>query len=556
MRISALSFFLVTSTFLFSQSPSWQWAKSHGGAAYDFGNSIALSSSGEIYVTGNFLSPSITFGTFTLTNTGSSGGDIFLAKYDASGNVVWATSAGGNGDDYANSVTVDGAGNIYVTGGFQGATILFDTIALTNADTTAASPDIFLAKYTPSGTLAWVKRAGGSDWEIPQCVATDPNNGDVCISGGTSSAAFVFASDTLVTQGGVDVLLCKFDSSGTELWARSAGGTLNDLANGMCIDAAGKIYLPGGFASDSILFGSNTLVNAGAGLPDIFFVKYDEAGNVIWSTREGGTDNDHAVSVSTVVGGKLFITGHYHSTSFTAGSDLLSNEGMGDVFVMQYDTSGNLQWAKSHGGMDHDFAYSVSGDAAGNAVVSGMFMSDSISFGAFGLQNSMPGEEEIFITEYDASGNVLWTLSAGGAGDDWVNSTVIDPSGTIFLTGAYSSDSLTLGATVVTNSGTSGTHDVLVGRLSVLTGETVLTDNENDFKIYPNPSGGLITVEPADAGNKFKVRVTNTSGEILFETETSDPKFTFDLSGFTNGVYILQIVCAGEMKTRQVVIVR
>ena len=127
---------------VFAQSPNYLWAKSAGGTSSDYGRSVATDASGNTFVTGVFYSTSITFGSYTLTNAGYA--DIFLVKYDASGNVIWAKSAGGTSYDFGWSVATDASGNTFVTGRFKSPSITFGSYTLNNAN--VGYSDIFLAK--------------------------------------------------------------------------------------------------------------------------------------------------------------------------------------------------------------------------------------------------------------------------------------------------------------------------------------------------------------------------------------------------------------------------
>src|ERR1022692_4879088 len=204
-----LTIICLSATTIKAQSPDWLWAEKAAGVADEQGNSIAVDSSGNSYVTGYFNSTTITFGSTTLTTAG--GYDIFIAKYNANGNVVWAKRAGGSGDEGGYGIAVDGSGNSYVTGYFNSSSITFDTITLTGA-------------------------------------------------------------------GGNDMFIAKYDSSGNVMWAKSAGGSNNDIGNGIAVNSSGISYITGNFTSSSITFGSTTLTNASNDTSDIFIAKYDANG--------------------------------------------------------------------------------------------------------------------------------------------------------------------------------------------------------------------------------------------------------------------------------------
>ena len=142
----------------FAQAPNWVWAKSAGGASAEYGQGTAADAVGNIYLVG----------TNTLTNNGDF--DVFITKYDAAGNVLWAHSAGGSAMDYGYGIATDHAGNVYITGWFNSTTITFGAFTLTNAGT---GPDIFLVKYDSTGNVVWAKRAGGTAGDTGYSVATD-----------------------------------------------------------------------------------------------------------------------------------------------------------------------------------------------------------------------------------------------------------------------------------------------------------------------------------------------------------------------------------------------
>ena len=180
-----------------AQSPDWLWANSAGGTTVDRGESIATDLNGNVLVTGFYSSAAITFGSITLTNASASGtDDIFIVKYDASGTVLWAKSAGGISDDFGRSITTDKDGNVLVTGGFSSPTITFGNMTLTNA----VFNDIFVVKYDGSGNLLWAKSAGGNGIENGQSITTDAI-GNILITGIFDSPSLTFGNTTISNEG-------------------------------------------------------------------------------------------------------------------------------------------------------------------------------------------------------------------------------------------------------------------------------------------------------------------------------------------------------------------
>ena len=160
-----------------AQSPNYLWAKSAGGTSDEFGRSVSTDALGNVYVIGTFQSISLTLGTAVLTNAGSY--DMFIAKYDPSGNVLWAKSSGGTSYEGAQSVSIDALGNLYVVGYFLSPTITFGATVLTNT----GGSDMFIAKL---GTTAGIEEN-----LLNEAVTVYPN---------PSSGKFILQSSTLKIQ--------------------------------------------------------------------------------------------------------------------------------------------------------------------------------------------------------------------------------------------------------------------------------------------------------------------------------------------------------------------
>lgn len=171
-----------------SQSQEFIWAKSAGDLKKDIGMSVATDGSGNCYVTGYFEGTA-NFGSATLTSAGLT--DMFIAKFDALGNVNWAKRIGDLNLDHGSSIVVDHAGNILVTGRFLG-TVNFDSIILTSE---ANKSDIFVAKYDASGRAVWAKDASGSGSISGESVAVDEFD-NVYVTG-LYTGSIIFGTTTL-----------------------------------------------------------------------------------------------------------------------------------------------------------------------------------------------------------------------------------------------------------------------------------------------------------------------------------------------------------------------
>jgi hypothetical protein len=523
---------------LFSQVPDWAWAKSAGGASYDMGNAIATDAIGNIVVTGNFVSPTITFGTTTLTNSGEN--DIFVVKYDSSGNVLWAKSAGGvctPADvcgDISTGISTDFNGNIIITGYFVSPIIAFDSTKLTNS---GSGSNIFVVKYDPNGNVIWAKSAGGTSNVLSWGISTDAS-GNIIITGYFRSPTLTFDSLTLSNSGENDIFVVKYDSSGNVLWVKSAGGASHDYGNSISTDAIGNIVVTGSFRSLTLTFDSLTLSNNGDF--DIFIVKYDSKGNVLWAKSAGGASSDAGYGIATDVNGNIVVTGYFNSPTIAFDSTKHTNSGENDIFVVKYDSSGNILWAKSASGTLGDEGYSISTDANGNIIITGTYYSPTLSFDSFSLSNS--GENDIFVVKYNSNGNVLWAKSAGGTLGEEGYSVSTDANGNIIITGFYNSPTIVFGKTTLTNS---GLRDFFVVKLSyVSTMGIVFNHIINTVKVYPNPSSTQVIIDNGNFSTMgtYTAKIVNALGQQVFQSVINQQQFVIDESRMGGaGVYTLYI---------------
>jgi hypothetical protein len=431
---------------LHAQAPGWSWAKSAGGAGADYGANVAVDASGDVYVTGYFNSSIVTFGSYPLTNGGMY--DLFLVKYDGGGNVLWAKSAGGNGNDLSYSVAVDNAGNAYVTGTFTGSTITFDSYVLTNLNT--GYDDIFFVKYDSDGNVLWAKSAGGTNADFGESVTVSAS-GSIYLTGGFSSTIISFGSYVLTNEGGTDMFIARYDTVGNVLWAHSTGGT--GIVDGIsaAAGASGSAFVTGDFIDSVITFGTYSLTNAG--YDDMFIVKYDSNGNVLWAGSAGGTDADRPYCIAVDGSGNAFVTGVFASPAITFGSITLTNTNPGyiDIFLVKYDDSGNVLWATSIGTSCDEYGYSVAADGLGNAYITGMFVCQPMTFGSYTLTSL--GGNDIFLAKYDGSGNVMWAKNAGGISEEAGFSVAVNASEEPFVTGWFLTPEINFGSDVIYNAG-------------------------------------------------------------------------------------------------------
>jgi ribosomal protein S11 len=385
------------------------WAKSAGGIADESGYSISTDASGNVVVTGKFASPTIKFGSTTLINAGAN--DIFIVKYDPSGNVLWAKSAGGIADESGYSISTDASGNIVTTGEFDSPTINFGVASLTNL----GNDDIFIAKYDPNGNVLWAKSAGGTGGEHGNSIAAD-KKGNIVITGqfgGKIRFGVIELTDGAFPASNNDFFVAKLDYNGNVIWAKNAVCFGYDNGNSIITDTMGNIIITGVFASPKISFDGISLTNTYPMWPDGFVVKYDTDGNVLWAKSAEGASFEGNYGLASDNGRNIYVQGNSSSPVITFnGTSLTKPDTDGGGYIVKYDPNGNLIWVKSASGISSRYgSNNLATDVSGGVVTTGSFYSSTISFGSKTLTNSSDSSDMFIAKLSSATGTGIEILS-------------------------------------------------------------------------------------------------------------------------------------------------
>jgi len=539
-RLLLLLLLTAVATAGFSQAPGWQWAR--GGASDDnHANGVATDGSGNIYVAGSFSGSSITFGSTVISNAGgydmylvkyNGGGNVVWAQ----------AFGGSDGDDEALGVAVDGSGNVFVTGYFQSTSIAFGATTLTNAASGAFDMFVVKLNSAGSVRWAKRAGGAGDDQGVAVAADKHGSVFVGAIFTSTSVVVGSTTLNNASSSATNDILIAKYDSTGNVSWAKRAGGTEEDYINSVAADGSGNLIVAGSFTSTSIAFGSFTCFNSTASFTDAFVAKYNTSGTALWANSGAGQSDDVAEAVIADTSGNYFVTGAFKSDTLTFNGTQLINAGAGldDIFLLKYDNGGNLLWAQSAGTLDDEVAYSVATDVAGNCYLGGSFQGANLTFGSTTLTNSFPGKLDLFVAKYSKTGGVLWARSTGGQYSDAANSITTDISGNTYVAGYFESTSIVFGPSTLTNSGVSSNS--FLARLAVSVGMENFVRENNQLKIYPNPVSQLITIEipPEVAGGK--IIISDLLGkEIISSAISVGKEMNLDVSSLSKGVYFLQL---------------
>ena len=453
-----LAFLIVLSAQQYAQTPYVNWAESGGGTQSDRGQALHTDARGYSAVGGSF-NGSITMNSINLS--GGSGQSGFIAVYDSVGTIQWARANTGTGTATVLGITRDGSGNILATGYFTGS-ITWGTTALSSS----GSEDIFVVKYSSSGTFLWAIKAGGSSIDQGFAISADAS-GNVYVTGYITGAVSFGALNT--TASFYDAFLVKYNASGVEQWLQKGGGSSTDYGRGVAVDASGNVYLAGDiYGTGNCTFGTVT-VN-GAGAYDAFIAKYNNAGTIQWVRTGGGALNDRFTAASVDPSGNVLVTG-FTSGNVSFSSNNLTPIGDQDIVIAKYTPTGTLSWIRQAGGaLSYNAGYAICSDATGNVYVSGTFQ-NTISFGSLSMQSL---GLDPFVARYTSGGSPVWIQRAGAGLDDEGKGIGVDTSGRTYFTGWFNGNATPFGVHTLVSA---GQEDIFMARLDsgVITLNPVIT---------------------------------------------------------------------------------
>jgi hypothetical protein len=381
-----------------------------GGSA--IGNGIVADAQGNTYVVGSFGNTVDMDGGPEAVNFFSRGGtDVFVAKYSASGSLMWARQLGSINTDAGKAIAIDQAGNVYITGTFNGTMSVdmpFGNATLTSVGNT----NFFVAKFSNSGQFQ-MAFSDGFGFDQGNAIAID-GAGNILV-GGTGNA-----QGSLVTA-----YFAKYNAAGQRQFLHRVGGGSSEWVQRIAADANNNIYITGNMQREGDYDpGPNTftLTPLAIGVFDVFMAKYDPAGNFIFANKVGGINRDEVFDMAVDASGNMYITGNFEiSGDFDPGPNtaIINGSAAGSsIFFAKYSSTGGYVYAKPivASGSTFDKGNAIATDGLGNAYIAGTFQG-TVDFdpgtgtasltAPFGFVNG-------YFAAYDPNGEYLMAKRIGG----------------------------------------------------------------------------------------------------------------------------------------------
>ncbi len=418
----------LTSPKLAQSAGNPDWNLTWGGTQDDYEGFGSLDPTGEyLYNAGSTKS------------FGAGDFDAFIIKYAINKTQIWNRTWGGSQIEVGYDLIIEETtGNVYQVG---------------RTESFASGSDAFIVKWAPEGTQIWNRTWGRPGLPLPDYAADVvlDSNGNLFICGGTVSQG----------EGMFDAFIAKYDSSGTQQWNLTWGGSNDDTAMQIVIDSSGNIII-GGYTRSYSVADYDTCV-----------VKYDSSGIQVWNRTWGGMGDDEAVAIKADADGNIYLAGE--TNSFGSGGY--------DGLLVKYDQNGVQLWNRTLGGTLNEIWRDIMVDSQKNLYIVGT----SGSYGA--------GGTDCLFTMYSPTGTCIWNQTWGGTGDESAMRLTSIGNETFFIFGTTSSwgagmqDSLIIrichkpeinsSGDLVTNYGTTG-HTIVYTIYDAITLVTTYTVYMNE----------------------------------------------------------------------------
>lgn len=479
-----------------------------GNSAY--GSHVVADASGNAYEVGTFTGTIQFDAGHTLTSAGE--GDIFIAKYDPAGNLLWVQQIGGpNIDDNPDVTlaTISGQVQVLVTGWFQGSTTVGAAVGTpVSLNDPGQSESCFFARLDSStGTVISAQMLGASGYFVRGLAITADTAGNAYVGGYfTGTAGFGRYTLTNPHTGAVaEAFVVKIDSTNNVVWAdgfQALGGTAG-FVFALAADAAGNVYAGGRF-DGTVDFAGISLTANNAFNPDAFFVKLDgSTGNSVWARSLDASAFAYGSGLAVDRNGNVDIAGEFGGYSSLLNLTSYSNDG----YVAQLDANGNLVWARDLGGSGGitDIEH-LAIDAAGNVYTTGSFVGTD-NFDPSGTYTvSSLGSQDGFVWALNSQGVFQWVRDMGGVSASARGGGIATyGAGNVYVTG-YFSGTVNFNAPATFDVTSQGTSDAfLVKYVNLQAGGSTFTDQAGSNAVQT--VGYLIDSDPAATPGQFSALV-------------------------------------------------
>lgn len=526
-----------------AMSQEFLWGGSFGGNGEDVVRAMAVDDAGNVYTTGYFTDNSDMDPTDDVSSVTSNGFfDIFVQKVDTDGNLAWVRTFGAGFFDYGTGIEVDESGNVYVCGIYQ-ETVDFDPGPGEFELTSTGAEDVFVIKLTENGDFVWARSMGGEAYEEPVSVGIDAN-ANVYVAGYFQMPGDYDPGEgevILNSNGGQDAFIVKLDANGNYLWAGNMGGEELDLCLGMDVSPSGDVFITGSFSGTADFDISEEVAEYNSlGDFDGYVTKLDALGNHIFTATIGGTGSDISWDVALDGQGNVYSAGGFRGEFETGVPEPIeSGPGSENIFVTKVDAFGNISWSACLTGAQFGNAYDLNTDPDGNVILAGYF-ADQIDFdpteGEFILTKESTEPFDAFVARLDPNGLLDYAANFGGSNFVEHHGVDTDEQGNIYLSAGYQNTVDLDPSEGIEEASSLAFRDSYIIKLSSGNTTDLSENNEESFKIYPNPATSHVRIDSQIRGLYM---ILDVSGKVVDQGVINSPDI--NIEKLREGIYFIYV---------------
>ena len=534
--------YLFLINYVFSQKYCFSWATQIGDIGDNYSYDIVTDKQLNTYITGKFTGYQ-DFGGIALESNGTA--DIFIAKYDKYGQLLWANQAGGstNWHESGRTICIDDQNNCYLSGTFRGLA-KFNNKTIQSYDD---SFDAFICKYSESGDLLWVNNIGGNEDDEENQIALD-SDGNLVFAGKFWSERVWLENNTYIDGILEDALImAKYNNQGKLVWNKKLYESTAAINFCFDLDQYDNIYAAGSFWHKSYFDHDTIMAETGI---DKFICKFNKEGKRLWLKQVSGGNSIICTRVLLDHIGNIYTSGHFYDTVFFGNKQLVSH-GESDIYLAKHDTSGNVEWATSAGDDNQDESYDLAYSLLDEIFLIGRF-EDSIQFNNQLLQSN--GLRDIIVSRFDTSGEHIFSQAFGGDSEsqfaDRGTGIDIGIQNGLSITGSFQGtfnfvdDSLT----------SHGQHNIYIVKWDTCQEDASSHGVKEMISLAPNPTQGMVHVTVLEDFETTRLRIINLIGQKIFDRVFYDRQFSFNPE-LPKGCYLFLFSNESDQQTHVKVII-
>lgn len=528
--------------------PCLNFATYFGETNQDEIKGVCTDAQNNSYVIGNTYSTNlpVTSGCFQSVSKGNY--EIFVAKFDSCGYLVWCTYFGGIGFDTGEKIAYSPVDNTIVLG-MHTTSPDIPTTSGCFQPARAGGEDCVIAKFSTAGMPLWITYFGGTGGDYAYDIKTDAAGG-IIIGGTTISTSLYTTSNSFqpALSGATDAFIARFTKNGNLTFSTYYGGGNSEDIHALAIDKNCNIIGIGGTFSTNMSTSAGCYQQYSNGGMEVYVIKLDSSGQRIFSTYLGDTGTDDAFGVCTDSQNNIFLSGHTNSLNFytSAGAYQSVNAGNNDIWCAKMSSIGQMQWGTLIGGSMNDFCSRLCIDNMNELTL--LLSTDSPDFPMLGASTytSLSGSNDAAMVRFMSNGQPYWSTYIGGNAGETPNDIVTVNRQKVVFAGAVTSSNFPLTGYNYqstfngTEDGFLAFFDTPVNVLSGLGAMPQLCSTE----LFYNDANESLEIRNLSCGLKGKYNIYNMLGSLVSSGEIRSPEIaTADLA---SGAYLVKLELADD----------